>query len=97
LSRYGANSRALSTLKSVLTRDFLSGILSAMTEDDLRQILCKEVCMAGSIANWAREKGISPSYVRDVMKARRAPGDRITEKLGLRRIPTYEYITETAP
>ena len=38
----------------------------------------------------AREFGVSPSYLSDVLSGRREPGASILEPLGLRRVVTYK-------
>lgn len=42
-----------------------------------------------SQAQWAREHGISPGYVNDVLNGRREPGKAILEALGLERVVSY--------
>ncbi len=37
----------------------------------------------------ARELGVSPTYLNDVLKGRREPGEKILAGLGLRRSVTY--------
>lgn len=44
---------------------------------------------AGGQAAWAERHGLSPSYVSDVLNARRDPGDSILRALGLRRVVKY--------
>lgn len=38
---------------------------------------------------WARSRGISPSYVSEVLAGRRDPGKLILDALGLERVVTY--------
>lgn len=47
---------------------------------------------AGGQQAWARRHDISPSYVSDVLHARRAPGDSILQALGLARVVKYVIV-----
>lgn len=40
----------------------------------------------------ARQLGVSPSYLSDVLSGRRAPGPKILETLGLEKITKHEYM-----
>ncbi|WP_024351049.1 hypothetical protein [Aurantimonas coralicida] len=66
-----------------------------MTAAGVRNLLRQACADAGSQQSWAREHGVSPQYVGDVILGRRDPGDRILDGLGLRRVVTYRPI-ETA-
>ncbi len=46
---------------------------------------------AGSQAAWAREVGLSPQYVTDVLVGRRRPTDHVLSLLGLRRIERFAW------
>lgn len=46
---------------------------------------------AGGQAAWGRQHGVSVSYVHDVLRGRREPGDTVLRPLGLQRAEaTYE-------
>lgn len=47
---------------------------------------CRE---AGNQQAWAAANGVSPTYLSDVLNARREPGDAILGALGLRKITRY--------
>jgi len=59
-----------------------------MTADQVRELLRKRA--NGNQAAWAKEHGIAPGYVSDVLNGRRDPGCSILRPLGLQRITTYE-------
>ena len=63
-----------------------------MTTDEVRELLLEMCEEAGSQQAWAKAHRISPQYVTDVLKERRAPGDKILSALGLRRAVTYERV-----
>jgi hypothetical protein len=58
-----------------------------MTSDDVRKEL-KAMC-AGNQAYWARNHGISPQHVSDVLAGRREPGKKLASAMGLRRVVSY--------
>ena len=45
--------------------------------------------MAGSRKAWAAAKGVSPSYVTDVLQGRRQPGEKVLAALGYVREVRY--------
>lgn len=47
---------------------------------------------AGGQQAWARRHGISPSYVSDVLHARRDPGAAILRALGLAKLVKYVIV-----
>lgn len=68
-----------------------------MTESELVALLKSRVEQAGSMRALAREFGIQPSYLSDLLQGRRAPGPKVLGPLGLRRVKlvTYEPIKKT--
>lgn len=54
---------------------------------DPRKILKQRT--AGNNAAWAKQNGVSASYVSDVLAGRREPGKLILDALGLERVVTY--------
>ena len=48
--------------------------------------------VAGSQLAWARENGISPQFVCDVLQGRKAPSERLARALGYRRVVSFERI-----
>lgn len=60
-----------------------------MTLSDVLTLLAGECEKAGSRAAWAKQHDLSPSYVGDVLKGRRDPGEGILKALGLERAVTY--------
>lgn len=60
-----------------------------MTEDDLLNRLIGMVGEFGTQEQLAAHLGITPQYLCDVLKRRRAPGDSILTALGLERVTLY--------
>lgn len=58
----------------------------------LLTILAKQVATAGSQAAWAEQHGISPQYVCDCLKGRRAIGQSIALALGFEPVTMYAQI-----
>jgi len=63
-----------------------------MTRDDLIKVLEQRAKRAGSRSALAREMGVSPAYVGDVLLGKRDPGPAILKVLGLRRQVQITYI-----
>ena len=51
--------------------------------------ILKERCAIADQAVVADELDISPQYLNDILKGRRAPGPQVIEALGLVKIVTY--------
>jgi hypothetical protein len=64
--------------------------------DDLLAILSEECGSAGNATAWARGRGLSGSYVRDVLNGQRRPGPAMLAPLGLERIIVYRKISKEA-
>jgi hypothetical protein len=65
----------------------------ALSEWELVNNVLADACVvAGSQQAWARENGISPQFVCDVLQGRRAPSDRLARALGYRRVVSFERI-----
>jgi hypothetical protein len=62
-----------------------------MTEQDVVTLVQAEATRLGSMRALAREWGISPAYVSDLLQGRRAPGPKILGPLGLRAVRTLAY------
>jgi len=69
-----------------------------MDETKVIEHIVRAVNEAGSIRAVARDWGVSPSYLCDLLAGRRAPGPAILGPLGLRRVVTvtYEPVTHAA-
>lgn len=61
-----------------------------MTEEDVIEQLDQACRSFGGRWAWAREKGISPRYVCNVLNGYTKPGKKITAALGLQRVVSYE-------
>lgn len=46
----------------------------------------------GSQTAFAEDKGLSPTYVSDVIRGRRDPGEKILNILGLKKVIRYERV-----
>lgn len=40
-------------------------------------------------SEYARKNGLSPSYINEIIKGTREPGDKVLKVLGLERVVTY--------
>lgn len=58
--------------------------MSSMNTNDVRKIIARRL-RTQSASDLARELGISPQYLCDVIKGRKEPGDGMLRPLGLRR------------
>ncbi len=63
-----------------------------MTTRDVVNLLNQTIQQHGSAKAVAARMGLSPQYLCDVRKGRREVSDRLAQKLGLRRIVTFEPI-----
>jgi hypothetical protein len=61
-----------------------------MTEAELRDHL--RATTGDNLSKWAREHGLSPSYVAETISGRRAPGGKILEAIGFERCVDYQPI-----
>lgn len=61
-----------------------------MNETDIQNLLAEEMHSGDfTMKTWCEANAVSPQYVVDVMRGRRAPGRKILTILGLERIVTY--------
>ncbi|MCJ2040826.1 hypothetical protein MKK55_18000 [Methylobacterium sp. J-059] len=60
-----------------------------LRDEAVVRLLLAECMASGTRAKWASANGVSPQYVTDVLKGRRAPGDSILRGLGLARDVVY--------
>jgi hypothetical protein len=58
----------------------------------VNNVLADACAAAGSQQTWARENGVSPQFVCDVLQGRRAPTDRLGRALGYRRVVSFEKV-----
>lgn len=71
--------------------DQRSGIYSRVMDPDPLVVLRVACELAGSQAAWAREVGLSPQYVTDILAGRRRPTDHVLGLLGLRRVERFAW------
>lgn len=64
---------------------------------DVLQKLLDETVRAGGQGTWAKQFGLSPQYVSDVLNGRRDPGAGILIALGLQKIVTYAPLPRKKP
>lgn len=64
-----------------------------MTVEDVRRLLRRRCDEAGGIGRWARAQDpvISDVHVGDVLRGRKAPGDRLCALLGVERTVSVAY------
>jgi lambda repressor-like predicted transcriptional regulator len=62
-----------------------------MTEAEVRVIVGAAIHKAGSLRALAKEWGVSPPMLSDVMTGRRGPGPKILNHLKLVRVVTVTY------
>lgn len=62
-----------------------------MTEDEVYQRLRDAIDRAGGQRSFARQIGVTPSYINDVVNKRRLMSDRILAAIGIKRVVTYTY------
>ena len=60
-----------------------------MTRDELVQLLQQKIQRAGTQTAIAKELGITPAYLGDVLRGKRDPGPSLLNALGFRRVITY--------
>lgn len=59
--------------------------VDTVPRDDVLVILCRAIARAGSQDAWAREIGISPQYLSDMLHGRRELSDAVLAPVGLAR------------
>jgi len=64
--------------------------MKRLTALDVREMVSRLVADHGTQAAAAEFLGVSPVYVSDVLRKRRAPGDKLLKKLGIKRVAYYE-------
>jgi DNA-binding transcriptional regulator YdaS (Cro superfamily) len=62
-----------------------------MTEAEVLERVRQAVSEAGSIRAFAKQHGLTPSYVHDVLKGRRAVSERVAAIVGVQRVVTVEW------
>lgn len=65
-----------------------------MSLEEVRNALRGKVEAAGSMRAHAREIGVSPSYLNDVLNGNRLPGPAVLAHLGLVRLPSKPPLPE---
>ena len=61
-----------------------------MTEPEVIAELRRLIEAVGDQSAWAKQNGLSPAYVCDVLLGRRAPGKSILKAMGLKKVVRYE-------
>lgn len=60
-----------------------------MNTIEFTQYLKSQIHKAGSQKEFARLTGISESYLSDVLRSRRDPGEKLLKAVGVKRVVTY--------
>lgn len=63
-----------------------------MTHEELMDRLRADIAKAGTAKAWAERHGVAASYVTDVLRGHRGPGDKILAALGVERLVSYRKI-----
>lgn len=61
-----------------------------LDEKRARELLEQQIALAGHPSAFARNRGISPQYLHDVLNKRRAMSGKILTALGLKKIIEFE-------
>ncbi len=62
-----------------------------MTEEEVYRHLLGAIDQAGGQRPFARQLGVTPSYINDVVNKRRLMSDRILGAIGIKRVVTFTY------
>ncbi len=62
-----------------------------MTEREVVEMIRKNIAMAGSLRELARQWKVSAALISDVVNHRRNPGPKILDHLNLRRVVRVTY------
>ena len=62
-----------------------------MTEEQVYQRLMDAIDRAGGQRSFAKQIGVTPSYINDVVNKRRLMSDRILATIGIERVTTVVY------
>lgn len=62
-----------------------------MTEEEVYRHLLDAIDRAGGQRPFARQLGVTPSYINDVVNKRRLMSDRILGAIGIKRVVTFTY------
>ena len=66
--------------------------MTLLTESQVRDRLRAAVRDAGSQRAWARQNGLLPSNVNDVLKGRQAPYRKLLDALGMKALRVYQRV-----
>lgn len=70
--------------------------MTDLTVDDVRARLSTAIREAGGQKAFAAVAGVSPAYVNDVIRGRRAVGERVLAALDLRRVERFVSLRRDA-
>jgi DNA-binding transcriptional regulator YdaS (Cro superfamily) len=65
-----------------------------MNQADVIKRLADECRAVGGQSAWARQAGVSATYVSDVLAGKREPGGRLLLALGIKRVVLYMEVEE---
>lgn len=77
-----------------IARNRWSAYVLKMSLDRFREALRLACVEAGTIKAWALDHDISLSYVSDVLKGNREPGDKLLTAMGWKREVIYSPLSE---
>lgn len=68
----------------------MSAMTRTMTSDQVRTML--RLAINGNASAWAKERGMSPAYVSDILRGSREPAGKVLDALGVERVVTYRKV-----
>jgi DNA-binding phage protein len=68
-------------------------VFGPLTTDEMRQLIAREICMAGGQSRLAREAGVTQQEISYAVSGRRKPSCRLLRYLGFR--VDVRYVRET--
>ena len=67
--------------------------MQTISNEEAIELIKKIVEEEGAQYKAAKKLGVSPAYLSDILKNRRAISDKVSKKLGYQRIITYEKLS----
>lgn len=61
-----------------------------ITKDELITIIVSQVQLSGSVSALSKKLGVSLSYLSDVLRGTREPGEKVLNSIGYKRVVLFE-------
>jgi DNA-binding transcriptional regulator YdaS (Cro superfamily) len=68
---------------------------TTMTADDVRKIIANKCAKRGTQSVFAKQLGISQTYLNDIIHGRRAIADAVCEMLNIERVVSFRKIRKS--